>query len=465
MHPDYNLSMKDQYDLPAKLENQIQHYSWGSKTLIPELLGISNPQNAPFAELWMGVHPRGPSRLVYPTGTSIELLELITKRPVEVLGPETAVRFNRSLPFLFKVLAAEQPLSIQAHPNRNQAVEGFEEEEQRGIPVDAFERNYRDRNHKPEIICALTPFTALCGFRDPREIDAFYGEIEEKTGCRVYRDHLRRGEPSARGEGGGRLHEPWLMNFFKNLLTLEEEEKKLLDEAVYSWARSREGSLIEADLILKFHSLYPGDPGVQAPLFLNVVQLNPGQALYQPAGVLHAYVGGLGIELMANSDNVLRGGLTVKHIDVPELMRVLSFRHQKADILEGIPLPGGGRRYDVPIDEFQLFLFSLKGEVKRGLRTSLDIGICTEGEVFLKKFHGSGEPVLHLVKGESFFVPYSFGEYVLEGRGTVAIATVPAPEAASEVETAVSETAAGEAVEEKSVPEDPEGNKVSGQNR
>jgi len=157
------------------------------------------------------------------------------------------------------------------------------------------------------------------------------------------------------------------------------------------------------------------------------VELEPGEALYQPAGVLHAYVEGMGIELMANSDNVLRGGLTGKHVDVPELLRVLSFRPRPADVLEGFPLSGGGRRYDVPIDEFLLYSFSPSEEdgAVRSARTSLDIGICTEGELFIRKNKGSLENLLHIVKGESFVVPYVFGEYFISGRGTVFIATVP----------------------------------------
>jgi len=239
----------------------------------------------------------------------------------------------------------------------------------------------------------------------------------------VYRDVLR---PAGLPPDGGE-QEGWSRGFFQNLMNLSTADLEELDKDVHTWALSQQGIITEADLILLFHSIHPRDVGVQAPFFLNVVKLKPGEALYQPAGVLHAYVEGMGIEVMANSDNVLRGGLTAKHVDVPELLKVLSFRPRSADIVRGIPIDGGGRRYDVPVEEFVLFYFSSENHdgIERGKRSSIDIGICTEGELFLIKNGQTDERVLHIVKGESFLVPWSFGEYSFTGKGSVYIASVP----------------------------------------
>lgn len=403
--------MNKRYDYPVKLENVIQDYPWGSPSLIPDLLGISNYAGTPYAELWMGSHPRGPSKLAIPSG--IDLNSAIKAAPGDFLGP-AADRFPEGLPFLFKVLAAAQPLSIQAHPNRRQAREGFAREEAEGIPVDAFERNYRDKNHKPEIICALTPFTAMCGFRAPEEIRQWYSSIVPE----LYRSEIA---PNTAGQS----ESEWLQRFFENVMNLPQKAKTALIEALHSWAESAQYDYPEAQLIHRFYEHHGVNVGVQAPLFLNVVKLEPGQALYQPAGVLHAYVEGMGVELMANSDNVLRGGLTKKHVDVPELLKVLSFEARPADVLVGQKENGNLRRYPVPIDEFELQQCSVSGDstVLRSARTSIEIGICTGGELNIATEAGS-DP-LNILRGESFVVPYAAGAYRISGQGDLHLATIP----------------------------------------
>ncbi len=368
----------------------------------------------------MGSHPRGPSKLRISAesaaahGTVTEQIDLnsaIQSNPKDFLGP-AANRFPEGLPFLFKVLAAAEPLSIQAHPNRRQARDGFEREEADGIPIDAFERNYRDKNHKPEIICALTQFTAMCGFRSPNEIHNWYTTIVPDL-------YKRSIAPDTEDESG------WLQQFFQSVMNLPQETQTELIEALHAWADSNETEYKEAQLIRQFYSHHGVNVGVQAPLFLNLVELAPGQALYQPAGVLHAYVQGMGVELMANSDNVLRGGLTKKHVDVPELLRVLSFEPRPADILHGQKVNGDLLRYPVPIDEFELQEYSLSGDspVQRSARTSIEIGVCTAGELAIFPENGAAE--LHAVRGESFVVPYAAGGYRLEGAGELYLATIP----------------------------------------
>ncbi|MFO7731850.1 MAG: mannose-6-phosphate isomerase, class I [Spirochaetia bacterium] len=423
------------YNQLFKLENLIQHYPWGSTSLIPELLGIQNKPGTPYAEMWMGSHPRGPSKLVLSEENEkrMDLKSAVEESPSDFLGPE-ADRFSEGLPFLFKVLAAAQPLSIQAHPSRPQAEAGFDREEAAGIPIDAFERNYRDKNHKPEIICALTPFTGLCGFRTAAEIDAWYSYIGSTLEDELFKSIYK--EKIAPVDAPGTIADAeWVKLFFKNIMNLAEKEQAELIELLYAWAKSaatqqaskKEASLQqkEAELVVTFYEQHGVNVGVHAPLYLNMVELSPGEALYQPAGVLHAYVAGMGVELMANSDNVLRGGLTQKHVDVPELLRVISFEPRPADILRGEKAESHLRRYPVPIDEFELLQIEAEESTtqSREDRTSLEIGICTKGDFDL--LSESGNSSLHIVRGESFIAPYGAGNYGFSGRGELYLATIP----------------------------------------
>ncbi|MDZ7795173.1 MAG: mannose-6-phosphate isomerase, class I [Spirochaetia bacterium] len=214
------------YNQLFKLENLIQHYPWGSTSLIPELLGIQNKPGTPYAEMWMGSHPRGPSKLVLSEENEkrMDLKSAIEESPSDFLGPE-AGRFSEGLPFLFKVLAAAQPLSIQAHPSRRQAQSGFDREEAAGIPIDAFERNYRDKNHKPEIICALTPFTALCGFRAAAEIDAWYSHIGNALENELFKSIYE--EKIAPTDAPGTIDDAeWVKKFFENIMNLAEKIRR-----------------------------------------------------------------------------------------------------------------------------------------------------------------------------------------------------------------------------------------------
>ncbi|MDR0998871.1 MAG: mannose-6-phosphate isomerase, class I, partial [Treponema sp.] len=274
-----------------KLQNTVKHYEWGSPVHIPALLGADNSRGLPWAELWMGVHPGGPSRI-----GGITLGDLIAANPERYLGKPAAKDFG-GLPFLFKLLAAARPLSIQAHPNPEQAREGWERENGKGIPLDAPNRNYKDACHKPEILCALNPFTAMCGFRHPEEIGVLLAQCFDGAS-----PSLRGGiEPLYSALAG---EEP-LKAFFNALFALPQETL----EELSAYARDTALPGGEGDLVSRFAGLHPGDPGIIAPIYLNLLQLMPGEAIYLPAGVLHAYVHGFAVELMANSDNVLRGGL------------------------------------------------------------------------------------------------------------------------------------------------------------
>jgi mannose-6-phosphate isomerase len=327
------------------LENAVRQYAWGSRTVIAELLGEQVPSAHPQAELWLGAHPDDPSRLVGGPGGPTSLLDALRADPARLLGDDRADRWDGTLPFLLKVLAAEEPLSLQAHPSLDQARTGFKRENATGVDRGAAHRNYRDANHKPELICALTEFHALVGFRDPagtvpllRALD-----VPELAG----HAELLAAQPDADG----------LRALFTTWITLPQSTLDVLVPALQEGAVRLAGAdtpyQAEARTLLELSERYPGDAGVLAALLLNRVTLAPGEALYLPAGNLHAYLNGAGVELMANSDNVLRGGLTPKHVDVPELLRVLDFTPAPPPVLTGHP-DGVWTRYDTPAEEFLL---------------------------------------------------------------------------------------------------------------
>jgi mannose-6-phosphate isomerase len=393
-----------------KLQNTAMHYEWGSPVHIPALLGADNSQGKPWAELWMGVHPGGPSRIAgkeavgnnpalnNPPGASpagsLSLGDLIAAGPERYLGKEAAENFG-GLPFLFKLLAAAKPLSIQAHPNLEQAREGWRRENGNGIPLDAPDRNYRDDCHKPEILCALNPFTAMCGFRPPEETASLLAKYF--TGAPL---SLRRGIEPLRTALAG---EDPLRTFLKVLFRLSPETLRELT----AYALETVLPDGEWDLVSRFAGLYPGDPGIIAPLYLNLLQLIPGEAVYLPAGVLHAYVHGFAVELMANSDNVLRGGLTSKHVDVEELLSILNFRPYRPAILKPRPLGNGLFRYDTPCREFSLQVMKSQGGTTLFPERGPSIIVVTEGKLRVSAGDGenSGDGNWTLARGESAFIP------------------------------------------------------------
>ncbi len=339
------------------LRNVVRPYAWGSRTAIPELLGHPVPAPHPQAELWLGAHPADPSVLLHADGAQTSLLEALHADPDRHLGARCAQRWGARLPFLLKVLAAEEPLSLQAHPSSAQAAEGFAREEARGIPRDAPERNYADPSHKPELICALTELHALAGFRDPLRTVELLAALDMPA-LEPYRRMLAA-EPNADG----------LRTLFTTWITMPEPTVKavlpctldacvalLRRDGVCHDFRPHPGSdfRYECRVVLELAETYPDDVGVLAALLLNHVVLAPGEAMYLPAGHLHSYLRGTAVEISANSDNVLRGGLTAKHIDVPELLRVLDFSAGELPVQRGERVGPQEIAYDTPAEEFQL---------------------------------------------------------------------------------------------------------------
>ncbi|HZZ48699.1 MAG TPA: mannose-6-phosphate isomerase, class I [Pseudonocardia sp.] len=380
------------------LDNPIRRYAWGSRTVIAELQGREVPSPHPEAELWLGAHPGGPSWLLGADGQRVSLLDALASDPDGRLGCTGARRWDGRLPFLLKVLAAEEPLSLQAHPGRAEAVTGFARESELGLTLDDPRRNYRDSNHKPELVCALTEFHALSGFRDP----AVTVRLLRRLNVAELAGHVELlvGQPDSHG----------LRALFSTWITLPQV---LLDRLVPSvqsacieLVRSGESAEFDAEVrtVLELSERYPGDAGVLAALLLNRVCLAPGEAMYQGDGVLHAYLSGSCIEVMANSDNVLRGGLTPKHVDVPELLRVLNFSAGPAPLVPGFS-DGVSTRYDTVADEFRLWRLDWSetnaGDVVPLPEDGPRILLCTSGTA--KVSSGAGAS-LSVRRGESLWL-------------------------------------------------------------
>lgn len=399
------------------MRNRIRPYAWGSRTAIADLLGEPSPAPHPQAELWVGAHPADPSALVDgavddPAAAARPLTDVIAADPVDTLGRPVHERFGSRLPFLLKVLAAAEPLSLQAHPSAAQAERGFALEEAAGIPLTSPQRNYRDSWHKPELICALTEFEALCGFREPSRTVHLLAALEVPA-----LDHylgLLSGQPDEHGTRA----------LFSSIITIPPSTLgPLLSDVLAACVRRvrvADEFATEYRTALALGERYPGDPGVLASLLLNRITLQPGQALYLPGGNLHAYLAGVGIEVMANSDNVLRGGLTPKHVDVPELMRVLDFRPGDVPILHGDPGLAGERVYRTPTPEFRLSRLEPVPERREITHAGPQVVLVVQGQVQVSDDRGRSVTV---PRGRSVWIGAHDGPVWISGEGVAYRAT------------------------------------------
>ncbi len=383
-----------------KLINSVQNYAWGSHSALTDLYGIANPQNLPMAELWMGAHPKSSSKVQDASGNERSLREIIDADKASLLGESVAARFGE-LPFLFKVLCAAQPLSIQVHPNKKASEEGFARENAAGIPLDAAERNYKDPNHKPELVFALTPFLAMNAFRDFSEIVSL---LQPVAGAHTAIAHFLQQPDDDR-----------LKQLFASLLALEGEEKSRALAILKSAIETQEGEPWQTiRLIAEF---YPDDSGLFSPLLLNVVKLNPGEAMFLFAETPHAYLQGVALEVMANSDNVLRAGLTPKYIDIPELVANVKFVAKPAAELLTQPVKNGHQLdFPIPVDDFAFSLHDLSNQESQITQHSAAILFCVEGEAVLRK----DEQQLVLKPGESAFISNAESTVAVSGTGRLA---------------------------------------------
>ncbi len=376
-----------------KLHNQPRDYAWGSKTLIPDYFGVAET-GRPMAEVWFGTHPGSPTMIEGPEVKSL----------ADLLG--------KNLSFLLKILAAETPLSIQAHPSVAQAREGFERENALGIPLSASNRNYKDANHKPEMIVALTNFEALCGFRPEAQIRNLLLDMVEAPEVSDAFVSISRGWLDAFEQGGLRALTMAVLGYGTDGRDLTGFNSELSGLADFS---------ARFELAARLNELYPGDPGVVIALLMNHVVLAPGEALYLPAGNIHAYLAGLGVEIMANSDNVLRGGLTPKHIDVTELTRVLNFEAEPVPLVKPKELARGLMSYETAATDFELYRATLSSA---NLLAEINLAkpsvlLCTAGLVSVTNSLGER---LELARGEAAYMSEDARHFSLAGSGELFIA-------------------------------------------
>ncbi|MFE6963784.1 mannose-6-phosphate isomerase, class I [Agromyces sp. NPDC057679] len=409
------------------IDNTPRDYAWGSRSAIAAYRGRP-ASGEPEAELWLGAHAGSPARIV--DGASVghaDLAEWIAADPVAALGPDLASKGAR-LPFLLKVLAAGAPLSLQAHPTPEQARAGFALEEADGVPIDAYDRNYKDEFHKPELIVAVSEtFDALSGFRPMEEVRGVLAALRaadeasdspEPGAIELLESHLSGAEPLRAtvewlltdGRGGDTGEASWVIERVTALAASPEAAA-----SPYAVSFETVGALAEA---------YPGDPGIVISLLLNRVRLTAGESLYLAAGNIHAYLDGLGIELMAASDNVLRGGLTPKHVDVDELARVLDFTPMPPPRLEPVEVAPGVRAFRPGVPDFQLYRVepSTAGEAVRVALGGPAIVVAERARIELRG-GASTEPFM-LERGEAAFVTPEERELVVAGDGDAWIATV-----------------------------------------
>ncbi|MFZ8758016.1 mannose-6-phosphate isomerase, class I [Microbacterium sp. HMH0099] len=380
------------------ISNTPRDYAWGSPTLIAGLEGRT-PTGAPEAEVWFGDHPGSPARV--HDGSGMTLDQWLADPPGHVDVPA-------HLPYLLKLLAAGAPLSIQVHPSMEQAAEGFAREEAAGVPRDAGSRNYKDDNHKPEVIVALSEtFTALAGLRDIAATRRLVDALGGGAGVDALRERLSADDPAA----ALRAAIGWLLG--------EAAREEI--EQIVSAAASTTSDEFAAELALTraLSSAYPADPGIVVALLMNLVELRRGEAVFVPAGVLHAYVAGLGVEIMAASDNVLRGGLTPKHIDVPELLALVDFRPAPAPLLTPSPAGAGAEVFDPRIADFALgHLTAGESTARLDLRgVSLVLGVAGEAHVT-----GASGAVLTLKPGQAALVTADESPIAVRGDGEVFVA-------------------------------------------
>lgn len=403
------------------LDNVVQHYDWGSHTVLQDLLGV--PDERPDAELWLGAHRSAPSRVLAGPGgvepTAPDLASLVLADPAATLGRRVQDAYGPRLPYLLKVLAAERALSLQVHPLPHQARAGFNRENAAGVPATAPERSFHDDQHKPEMIVAITPFRGLAGFRRPAQAQTMLDGVGGEIAARM-RFALGRGQAAAA-----------VQEAFEVALAARDHPGAAADVArALQDVRARQvggvvGPRATADQVaLRLADEYPGDPGALASYLLNVFELEPGQAVFLAPGQVHAYLWGAGVEIMASSDNVLRAGLTHKHVDVEALVECASFAPTAPQRPVVRTIGGHLRTYRVAVPEFGLVMGQVApqdGAVAlphEGPR----IALCLEGSLTLAPGRGGD---VTLTRGESVFVPDAAGDLAVRGAGALALAYVP----------------------------------------
>lgn len=372
-----------------KLKGKVQHYAWGGTEYIPHWLGIENKDKQPYAEYWMGAHNSAPSALII-NGKEQALNELIKEQPDKFIGAKTQNQFNE-LPYLFKILDVKDMLSIQVHPTKEAAEKGFEEEEEKGIALNAPERNYKDKNHKPEVMVALSDFWLLHGFLQEDKLLKVLQTVPE---FKAFEKFFNNNNYKA---------------LYEHVMTMPQDaiDKLLISLVDREINRKKNNELTKQEPGWWVAKLYADkkpvtniDRGIFSIYFLNIVKAEPGEAIFQSAGMLHAYLEGQNVELMANSDNVLRGGLTPKHIDVAELMKHTNFKSVKPNIMRGERLANNELNYPCPVKDFGISkIESDSNESLKAQSNSMEIIVVIYGEITIE-----GTNIISVAKGEAVAV-------------------------------------------------------------
>ncbi|MBS1746608.1 MAG: mannose-6-phosphate isomerase, class I [Bacteroidetes bacterium] len=372
-----------------KLKGKIQHYAWGGSAFIPHWLGVENPDNKPFAEYWMGAHPSASSTLEVDN-TEENLYELIQKQPAYLIGEKVFNHFGE-LPYLFKILDVKDMLSIQVHPTKSSAAKGFDDEEKKGIPLKAPHRNYKDKNHKPEVMVALSEFWLLHGFLTEEKLLNVLKSIPEfKSFETIFIECKYKGLY----EHLMNMPQAEVDNLLRPLVIREVQNKKenRLSKQDPGWWVSK--------LYSEESDLKDLDKGIFSIYFFNIVKAERGDGVFQGAGLPHAYLEGQNVELMANSDNVLRGGLTPKHIDVPELLKHIHFEGIEPKLMKGNIKGVGEKNYPCPVEDFGISSIQLKSkETYHATSSSFEIIVVLDGEMEVR-----GSNVISAKKGEAIAI-------------------------------------------------------------
>lgn len=390
-----------------KLENPIKHYDWGSMDQLSTLFGIANPNNEPQAEIWMGAHPSSPSFIVDADNRKISLVELINNNQTDILGERIDQQFHE-LPYLFKVLSAQKALSIQVHPQKSKAEIGFAKENQLNIAINAANRNYKDPNHKPELVYALTRYKAMNAFRPIHEIIGLFDLVS----CSPLRTEIAalksNPEPSQ------------LKLFFKACLSLSPEQvAQIVNELLSSIEPNKDPRYTKEPFctIRALATDYPCDIGLITPLILNVIELQPGEAMFLHAETPHAYIKGTGLEIMANSDNVLRAGLTPKFIDVDELIDNTKFNSIPASHLLTSPIYDDNKiDFPVPVADFKFEIINSDMQKRSDNVTGPEILFCISGNVKIE----TATDCYTIKSGESVFIACAAKQFTYQGEGILA---------------------------------------------
>ena len=389
-----------------KIKGVVQHYSWGGYDYIPDLLGIENKDHQPFAEYWLGAHPNHPSKI---GAGELTLSELIRQQPASLLGKAVSEQFS-SLPFLFKILDVRQMLSIQVHPSKESAIKEFALENEKGIPVNAPNRNYKDENHKPELMVALGDFWLLHGFKSEAKLKEV---LLQKPGfhslLKLFGEHDYRA-------------------LYEEVMTMDQEMVDsilgpVLEPLIprYNSGQLDKGSedFWAARAVSTFCKNGHYDRGIFSIYFFNLVHLKKGEGIFQPQGMPHAYLEGQNVEVMANSDNVLRAGLTDKHIDVKELLKHVDFRATFPDILKA--KSDFSNTYHSPAREFELHAYRFNGQQEQVVAHSPEIWFLLSGSARVK----SNDVKLELNKGEAVFLAPEAGLSIDSDHGELFRCIVP----------------------------------------